>query len=101
MLSLFILYGWHPTALAGEHEALSELDSLSIKCLKTRDRSICRRALFHAEVLQHQAALHGNYACQSRLLGLEADLLMISFKNVRRESLMAMLQASKKFCKSL
>jgi len=98
---IFLLFvgGGQINAFGFEMGALSKLDSLSIECLKNTQVSNCQQALLQAEVLQRQAASDGNYACQSRLLGLGADLLMISFKAGRSGSVLKMLEEVKVFCR--
>ncbi len=86
---------------ADENHALSPLESFSIECIQTSQSSACRKAVFHAEVLQRQAASAGSFSCQSRLLGLEADLIMSSFKTRRVESALAMLKEVKVLCREL
>ena len=101
-ITLFCLLGggW-ANSLAFETDALSDLESLSAECMNTSQVAVCRRALMRAEVLQRQAASIGNYACQSYLLGLEADLLMVSFQEDRNGSLFAMLKQVKMRCSDL
>ena len=88
-------------SFAAESAALSNLMPLTITCVDSNQISDCQLALFHAEVLQRQAASLGEYACQSRLLGLGSELLMVSFKNGRDKSALAMLEDVKIFCKGL
>ena len=90
---------WVSSSLAGRKYALAELTSLTLECRNTSQMSICRQALFRAEVLQHQAGSNGNYACQSRLLGLGTELLMISFDPTQDVFLSPTLKEVKMFCK--
>ena len=90
-----------PNAFAFEADSLLKLDSLSIECLQTRSVTTCRKALINAEVLQREAASRGDYPCQSRLLGLEADLLMLSFDDGRDDSELTILKEIKLFCRNL
>ena len=79
-------------SLAAKKDGLSDLTSLTVECTNTGQISICRRALFRTEVLQRQAGSNGNYACQSRLLGLGAELLIISFDSKQEVFLPPMLK---------
>ena len=85
-------------SFAMERTALSELDFLSSECIQTSSLLACQNALSRAEVLQRKAAINGNYPCQSRLLGLGADLLMISFDSSRGGSALGMLREVRRFC---
>ena len=86
---------------AFETDVLSHLEALSTECALTSEVSVCRRALIRAEVLQRQAISFGNYACQSHLLGLGADLLMVSLKAEREGSLLTMLKQVNNLCSDL
>ena len=90
-----------PNPLAGENDFLSELEALSFECVSTAQGAVCRRALIKAEVLQREAASIGNYACQSHLLGLGSDLLMVSHKANRADSLFGMLKQVHLLCGDL
>ncbi len=90
--------GFLPESFALEKNILSELDSFSIQCIQTGELSPCQSALSLAELLQRHAASVGNYGCQSRLLGLGADLLMISFKTRTGIVALEMLEEVQKFC---
>ena len=101
MLLLVLTGGSGSNALSRETEALPKLTSLSTACLETSRVSTCRRALSRSEVLQRQAAASGNYACQSHLLGLGADLLMASFNEGRDVSIKIMLKEVQIRCRDL
>ena len=89
------------SAVATEKNAFKEMHSLSTDCIHTSQASACRGAKILAEVLQRQAASIGNHGCQSRLLGLGADLLMIDFKSGRGGAALNMLKEVKMFCVGL
>ena len=99
VISLFlIMEGSLSGALASQQNPLSELIALTIECRETSQISICRRALFRTEVLQRQAASKANYSCHSRLLGLGAELLMISFGTEKDVQTSEMLKEVNMFC---
>jgi len=100
LLSIMLFFALGLTASNGlaEKSAFADLELFSNECIRTSDPSVCKRALARSEVLQRQAAEQGNYACQSRLLGLGADLLMISFGTSRDESIRAIMKEMKNFC---
>ena len=98
MALLIVLGGGHLDSVAVELDAISKLGALSTECFSDSQLSACQRALSLAEVLQRKASFKGNYACQSRLLGLGADLLMISFNEGRGGSAFEMLEEVHMFC---
>ncbi len=55
---------------------LKGLDPLAERCLRLGEEGVCAEALFRAEGLQRFAGSQENYPCQTRILGLEADLIM-------------------------
>ena len=77
---------------------LSDLDVLSVECINTRRSNPCRRALALSETMQRNAASQRNYGCQTRLLGLGADLILMSFDEGRRGAALATLEQVKTFC---
>ena len=81
-----------------DDEALSELGALSIECIDRRQVFACQSALLYAEALQRQAALNGNYSCQTRLLGLGADLSIASLQSGNGRSVIKMLEEAKLYC---
>ena len=97
----FALGGGLSTASYAEILAFSNLEAFSNECIRTRDELTCKRALAQSEVLQRQAAAKGNYACQSRLLGLGSDLIMIASETGRVRTVLARLEAVKHFCNGL
>ncbi len=98
---LLLMVCWVPDSLAAKKDALSELTPLILQCRNTSQISICRRALSLTEVLQRQAESNGDYACQSRLLGLGAALLMTSIDAKQKVLLLPMLKEVKMLCKGL
>ncbi len=95
---LALVAGGSLIASAFERDSLVDLEKLTKKCIGIKKPNECRAALSFAEVLQLQAASRGNYACQSRLLGLEADLILIPLKAVRDQIVLKMLKEVEMFC---
>ena len=88
-------------SLAFEMDSLSELETLTKKCISSSLIQDCQHALSLAEVLQRQASSQGNYACQSRLLGLGADLLMVAFDAGRDKFVLPLFKEVQILCKGL
>ena len=101
MAILIVVVGGQLDSVAVEVDAISKLGALSTQCFSESQLSACQRALTLAEVLQRKAAFKGSYACQSRLLGLGADLLMISFDEGRGGSSFEMLEKVQMLCSDL
>ncbi len=80
---------------------LDDLGKLSKECFRHRKQSTCRFALVIAETLQNKADESQQYECQSRLLGLSTDLIMISMGNSYPKSAWKMLQEVRVSCKDL
>ena len=98
VLFLSILEIKNPNSLVFGNERLSELETLTKRCIHTKKSRECRIALSFAEVLQNRASSGGNFSCQSRLLGLESDLILISLQSVQDEHVFKMLEEVIKFC---
>ena len=100
MLLIMVFFSFVGRVSSGlpQKSSLEELELFFNKCIRTTNPSICKIALQRSEVLQRQAAAKGNYACQSRLLGLGSDLLMISFNKGRDESVFSSLKEVELLC---
>ena len=59
---------------------LAQLTPLARECFATQSLRACERALIEAEALQQQAADRDRYACQSMVLGLQADVVMVQLQ---------------------
>ena len=98
VLLLSILEIKNPNSLAFGNESLSELETLTKRCIHAKKSRECSFALSFAEVLQNQASSRGNFSCQSRLLGLESDLILISLQSVPNEHVLKILEEVNKYC---
>jgi len=101
VMLLFLFEISSHNALTFAMESLSELEILTKRCIETKGTRECRVALSFAEVLQNQAASNGNFACQSRLLGLESDLIRLSFQAGRDGLGLKMLEEVNMFCNGI
>ncbi len=70
-------------------------------CFDSGGFSPCRRALLTTEFLQRYAASRKNYSCQSRLLGLGADLIIARQQKGRGNFSYEMLEEVKYRCSNL
>ena len=62
------------------------------------DMQYCDKALFKIHNYQKNAAMNKKYSCQTRLLGLEANLIMAKNFNLKRKEAKSILHAIKKYC---
>ena len=72
------------------------IDMLVMSCYK--DIKSCNEALFKINNYQKNAAINKKFSCQTRLLGLEANLIMAMNSNLKRKDAESIIQAVKKYC---
>jgi len=63
-----------------------------------RDTKYCDSALSKLHNYQKNAAKDKKLSCQTRLLGLEANIIMAKNSNVKRKDFKSMIKAVKKYC---
>jgi len=73
-----------------------EIDRLVMRCYK--DLKSCKEALFKINDYQKNAATNKKFSCQTRLLGLEANLIMAMNSNFKRKESKSIIAAIKKYC---
>ena len=97
LLSFFI-YVFIPliSLIAIQSKEYQEIDLLVSKCYK--DIKSCKKALFKINDYQRNAAINKKFSCQTRLLGLEANLIMAKNSNFKRIDAVSILDAIKKYC---
>ena len=54
--------------------------------------------MFKINNYQKNAAINKKFACQTRLLGLEANLIMATNVNLKRKDAKSIVDAIKKYC---
>ncbi len=62
------------------------------------DIKSCNEALFKIHNYQKNAAINKKFSCQTRLLGLEANLIMAINSNLKRQEAKNIVKAVKKYC---
>ena len=82
----------------GYAKPLNSFDQFIHKCLKTNNDNVCKIALVKTNFYQSNAAKNSNFPCQTRLLGLEANLIMILKKENRYEKTLKALEDVKAHC---
>ncbi len=73
-----------------------EIDMLVLRCYK--DVKACKEALFKINEYQKYAAKDKKFSCQTRLLGLEANLIMAANSNFKRKEAKSIINYIKKYC---
>ena len=94
-LFIFILIPLNPL-IANESEGYTEIDKLVFTCY--RDIKSCKEALFKINEYQKIAAKNKKFSCQTRLLGLEANLIMATNSNFKRKEAKSIIYSIKKYC---
>ena len=62
------------------------------------DTKSCNKALRKINNYQKSAVINNNFSCQTRLLGLEANLIMAMNSSLKRKEVKSIIQAVKKYC---
>ena len=73
-----------------------EIDMLVLRCYK--DVKSCKESLFKINEYQKNAAKNKKFSCQTRLLGLEANLIMAMNSNFKRKEAKSIIDSIKKYC---
>ena len=92
---IYILIPLNPL-IAVESKQFLEIDTLVMRCYK--DIKSCKEALFKINDYQKSAAINKKFSCQTRLLGLEANLIMAMNSNFKRKEAKSIIDSIKKYC---
>ena len=95
VLYIYIFIPLNPL-IAIESKEFLEIDTLVMRCYK--DIKSCKEALFKINDYQKSAAINKNFSCQTRLLGLEANLIMAMNSNFKRKEAKSIIDSIKKYC---
>ena len=82
--------------MANEHTDFLLINTLVKSCY--RDIKSCNQALLKINNYQIKAATNKKFSCQTRLLGLEANLIMAMNSDLKRKDAKNILYAIKKYC---
>tara|TARA_Y100001968_G_scaffold295646_1_gene303223 strand:- start:197 stop:457 length:261 start_codon:yes stop_codon:yes gene_type:complete len=63
-----------------------------------RDIYSCNSALLKINDFQKRAGKNKKFSCQTRLLGLEANLIMVMQSNLKRSEVKNIIKALKEYC---
>ena len=95
IFSIYIFIPFHPI-IAMESKDYLLIDRLVNSCYEDIDS--CNSSLLKIHNYQENAALNKNFSCQTRLLGLEANLIMAMNSNFKRKEVKSIVKAVKKYC---
>ena len=95
ILSLYLFIPLSPL-IAFESKDYLVIDTLVKSCYK--DAESCDSALSVIHNYQEDSAKNKNFSCQTRLLGLEANLIMAMNFGLKRKEAKSIIQAVKKYC---
>ena len=95
VLYIYIFIPLNPL-IAKESKEYIEIDTLVTRCYN--DIKSCKEALFEINDYQKSAAINKKFSCQTRLLGLEANLIMAMNSNFKRKEAKNIIKSIKKYC---
>ncbi len=92
---IYILIPSNPL-IANQSKDYLDINILVMRCYK--DMKSCKKALFKVNNYQKNAARNKKFSCQTRLLGLEANLIMAMNSNFKRKQAKSIINSIKKYC---
>ena len=97
-LFVFLIYLFIPLIplIADQSRDIQVIDTLVKSCY--RDIKSCNKALLEINNYQKNAAINKKFSCQTRLLGLEANLIKATNSNFKRKEVKNIIDAIKKYC---
>ena len=97
-LFVFLIYLFIPLIplIAYQSRDFHVIDTLVKSCY--RDIKSCNQALLKINNYQKNAAINKKFSCQTRLLGLEANLIKVTNSNFKRKEAKNIIDAIKKYC---
>jgi len=95
---VFFIYLFIPLnpLIANESKDFLGIEMMVRRCYK--DIKTCNEALFKINNYQKNASMNKKFSCQTRLLGLEANLIMATNSNFKRKDAKKIIGAIKKHC---
>tara|TARA_Y100000766_G_scaffold64925_1_gene54334 strand:- start:114 stop:386 length:273 start_codon:yes stop_codon:yes gene_type:complete len=81
---------------ASESKDFLVFDTMVKRCY--RDIKTCNKALLKINNYQKNAGINKKFSCQTRLLGLESNLIMATNYNFKRKEAKSIIDSIKKYC---
>ncbi len=94
-LFIYLFIPFNPL-LANESRDHLVIDMLVKSCYK--EKKYCNEALFKINDFQKNASIKKKFSCQTRLLGLESNLIMAMNGNLKRKEVESIIHSIKKYC---
>ena len=82
--------------ISGDLKAYKHINMLVKSCYQ--DINTCREVLFKINKYQKNAAQNKKFSCQTRLLGLEANLIMAMNSNYKRKEAKSLIDDVRRLC---
>ena len=95
VLSLCLAFSLNPL-IAKESRDHLLIEMLLVSCYK--EIKFCNKALLKIHDYQKNAAMNKKFSCQTRLLGLEANLIMAMNANFKKKDARSIIDAIEKYC---
>ena len=76
----------------------ASFEGIVMECIDTTNKNICKTALIEVAAFQRYQESKGNYACQTRLLGLESDLILVTSDPSHSVTALKLIDSTKIFC---
>ena len=98
IVSILFIYVCIPLTpiMAFDYRDFQVIDKLLKSCYKDNDS--CNSVLVKIHNFQKNAAINKKFSCQTRLLGLEANLIKATNSNFKRKEVKNIIDAIKKYC---
>ena len=97
-LSFLFIYFFIPLnpLIANKSRIYQKIDLMVMSCHD--NKKYCMEALFRINDYQKNAAINQKFSCQTRLLGIEANLIMALNSNFKRKEAKSIINSIKKYC---
>ena len=92
---LWLTFSLSPS-LPNESRDYMIIDMIVMKCYE--EMKFCNKALFKINDYQKNAAMNKKFSCQTRLLGLEANLIMAMNANFKKKDARSIIDSIKEYC---
>ena len=94
----FLISLTHLLTLPTQAENIKLIFPLSHECFSSKERQLCLKAIEKIEEFQIIRGLQKDFACQTRLLGLQSKLIMVVLNKQKRPSFDSDMKDVKRFC---
>ncbi len=99
MVTIILVLGVETFSFNAKADYFYEVKILANKCIRSRLPNHCRIALAKAEKFQLYSASKGRYDCETRLIGLQSDLIMMILNpSTNKQSAQNMLEDLENTC---